>query len=73
MEAAAGVAAPRGGSLPMPSSRKEWRAVSDHHPVRNVADEVVNRLNVIHICKENAVMSEEFRFWKLGEFYILEL
>ncbi|KAL9437053.1 hypothetical protein AB3S75_022986 [Citrus x aurantiifolia] len=40
MEAAAGVAAPRGGSLPMPSSRKEWRAVSDHHPVRNVADEV---------------------------------
>lgn len=42
MEAAAGVAATRGGgSLPMPSSRKEWRAVSDHHPVRNVSDEVV--------------------------------
>lgn len=40
MEAAAGVAATRGGSLPMPSSRKEWRAVSDHHPVRNVGDEV---------------------------------
>ncbi|XP_044492610.1 uncharacterized protein LOC123216261 isoform X2 [Mangifera indica] len=40
MEAAAGVAATRGGgSLPMPSSRKEWRAVSDHHPVRNVSDE----------------------------------
>ncbi|XP_031282178.1 uncharacterized protein LOC116140696 [Pistacia vera] len=40
MEATAGVAATRGGgSLPMPSSRKEWRAVSDHHPVRNVSDE----------------------------------
>ncbi|KAJ4726737.1 Reticulocyte-binding 2 a [Melia azedarach] len=40
MEAAAGVAAARGSSLPMPSSRKEWRAVSDHHSVRNVGDEV---------------------------------
>ncbi|KAK2634037.1 hypothetical protein Ddye_028829 [Dipteronia dyeriana] len=47
MEAAAGVAATRGGALPMPpsaSSRKEWRAVSDHHhhhhSVRNASDEV---------------------------------
>ncbi|XP_044508940.1 uncharacterized protein LOC123227883 isoform X1 [Mangifera indica] len=40
MEATAGVAASRGGgSLPMTSSRKEWRAVSDHHTVRNVSDE----------------------------------
>ncbi|CAI0397558.1 unnamed protein product [Linum tenue] len=41
MEAAAGVAASRGGSLPMSSSsRKEWRAVSDHHSARNPSDEV---------------------------------
>ncbi|KAK1554910.1 hypothetical protein Q3G72_026251 [Acer saccharum] len=47
MEAAAGVTATRGGALPMPpsaSSRKEWRAVSDHHhhhhSVRNASDEV---------------------------------
>ncbi|KAJ4835902.1 hypothetical protein Tsubulata_006162 [Turnera subulata] len=46
MEAAAGVsAAPRGGSLPIPSSsRKEWRAVSEqHHSVRNAGDDVVQR------------------------------
>ncbi|XVF12744.1 hypothetical protein REPUB_Repub08aG0145900 [Reevesia pubescens] len=41
MEAAVSVAAARSGSLPMPStSRKEWRAVSDHHAVRNPGDEV---------------------------------
>ncbi|CAI0452642.1 unnamed protein product [Linum tenue] len=41
MEAAAGVAASRGGSVPMSSSsRKEWRAVSDHHSARNPSDEV---------------------------------
>ncbi|GMI76516.1 hypothetical protein like AT5G53620 [Hibiscus trionum] len=41
MEAAASVAAARSGSLPMSSSsRKEWRAISDHHPVRNHGDEV---------------------------------
>ncbi|XVE58288.1 hypothetical protein DITRI_Ditri04bG0158400 [Diplodiscus trichospermus] len=41
MEAAASVAAARSGSLPMLSpSRKEWRAVSDHHAVRNPGDEV---------------------------------
>ncbi|KAB2016930.1 hypothetical protein ES319_D08G125500v1 [Gossypium barbadense] len=41
MEAAAAVAAARGGALPMSSSsRKEWRAVSDHHLVRNHGDEV---------------------------------
>ncbi|KAL5737025.1 hypothetical protein ACOSQ2_031813 [Xanthoceras sorbifolium] len=42
MEAAAGVAATRGGALPMPTSRKEWRAISDHHhhSVRNASDEV---------------------------------
>ncbi|XVF53309.1 hypothetical protein PTKIN_Ptkin05aG0089100 [Pterospermum kingtungense] len=41
MEAAASVAAARSGSLPMPSpSRKEWRAVSEHHVVRNPGDEV---------------------------------
>ncbi|XP_010267437.1 PREDICTED: uncharacterized protein LOC104604674 isoform X3 [Nelumbo nucifera] len=46
MEAAAGVAAGRGSSLSMPSSqsaRKEWRAVSDHHSVRNVANEELER------------------------------
>lgn len=46
MEGAAGVAAARGGSLPMPSSaRKEWRAVSEHHhhSVRNAADEGLER------------------------------
>lgn len=41
MEAAAGVVASRGGSLPMSSSRKEWRAVSDHHSVGTAGDEVV--------------------------------
>lgn len=45
MEAAAGVAAAttaRGASLQMPpSSRKEWRAVADHHTARNPGDEVV--------------------------------
>ncbi|XVF51072.1 hypothetical protein PTKIN_Ptkin04bG0154900 [Pterospermum kingtungense] len=41
MEASASVAAARSGSLPMPSPlRKEWRAVSDHHAVRNPGDEV---------------------------------
>ncbi|XP_039009895.1 uncharacterized protein LOC120138509 isoform X2 [Hibiscus syriacus] len=41
MEAAASVAAARSGSLPMSSSsRKEWRVISDHHPVRNHGDEV---------------------------------
>ncbi|KAK8530706.1 hypothetical protein V6N13_030650 [Hibiscus sabdariffa] len=41
MEAAASVAAARSGSLPVSSSsRKEWRAISDHHPVRNHGDEV---------------------------------
>ncbi|XP_058010065.1 uncharacterized protein LOC110644820 isoform X4 [Hevea brasiliensis] len=40
MEAATGVVAPRGASLSMPSSRKEWRVVSDHHSVRNAGDEV---------------------------------
>ncbi|XP_022736547.1 uncharacterized protein LOC111289617 isoform X3 [Durio zibethinus] len=40
MEAAASVAAARSGSLLMPSpSRKEWRAVSDHHVVRSPGDE----------------------------------
>ncbi|XP_043716460.1 epidermal growth factor receptor substrate 15 homolog isoform X2 [Telopea speciosissima] len=43
MEATAGVAAGRGGSLPMPSSqsaRKEWRAVSENS-VRNAGSEDV--------------------------------
>ncbi|XWS38038.1 hypothetical protein CRYUN_Cryun19dG0096700 [Craigia yunnanensis] len=43
MEAAASVAAARSGSLPMSTpSRKEWRAVSEHHVVRNPEDEVVS-------------------------------
>ncbi|EEF42783.1 conserved hypothetical protein [Ricinus communis] len=48
MEAAAasGVVASRGGSLPMPSSRKEWRAVSDHHSVRSGGDEELERSNL---------------------------
>ncbi|KAK8560953.1 hypothetical protein V6N13_026388 [Hibiscus sabdariffa] len=41
MEAAAGVAAGRSGSLPMASpSRKEWRAVSELHVVQNPEDGV---------------------------------
>ncbi|XP_022763167.1 uncharacterized protein LOC111308796 isoform X4 [Durio zibethinus] len=41
MEAPASVAAVQSGSLPMPSpSRKERRAVSEYHLVRNPADEV---------------------------------
>ncbi|PON81202.1 RNA polymerase II degradation factor [Trema orientale] len=38
-------AAGRGGPMPIPSqqSRKEWRAVSDHHSVRNVGDEELER------------------------------
>uniref|UniRef100_A0A6P3ZJJ5 uncharacterized protein LOC107414965 isoform X1 n=1 Tax=Ziziphus jujuba TaxID=326968 RepID=A0A6P3ZJJ5_ZIZJJ len=38
-------AAARGGSMPMtpPPSRKEWRAVSDHHSVRNVGEEELER------------------------------
>ncbi|KAA8540086.1 hypothetical protein F0562_026778 [Nyssa sinensis] len=45
MEAAAGVAAVRGVSLPVPSSqpsRKEWRAVSEHS-VRNAGNEDLER------------------------------
>ena len=51
MEAAAGgVVASRGGSLPIPLSRKEWRAVSDHHSVRNGGDGVVILLsNVFYL------------------------
>lgn len=68
MEAAAGVAAARGSSLPMPSSRKEWRAVSDHHSVRNVGDEVV--ISLYHCWhfrfffgyRENAGILKELRF-----------
>ncbi|XP_057991075.1 uncharacterized protein LOC110669647 isoform X4 [Hevea brasiliensis] len=52
MEAAAGVVASRGGSLPMPLSRKEWRAVSDHHSVRNAGDEV-------ELERSNLVQSDE--------------
>ncbi|XP_065863107.1 uncharacterized protein [Euphorbia lathyris] len=49
MEAAAGGVASHGGSLPMTSSRKEWRAVSDHHSVRNSVDEVeLERSNLGH-------------------------
>ncbi|GAV73244.1 hypothetical protein CFOL_v3_16730 [Cephalotus follicularis] len=40
MEAAAGVAVTRGGSLPMASARKEWRAVSEHHPVQNSGNDM---------------------------------
>ncbi|KAL5567681.1 hypothetical protein UlMin_024260 [Ulmus minor] len=38
-------AAARGGQMPIPPqpSRKEWRAVSDHHSVRNVGDEELDR------------------------------
>ncbi|KAJ9130952.1 hypothetical protein P3X46_033916 [Hevea brasiliensis] len=46
MEAATGVVAPRGASLSMPSSRKEWRVVSDHHSVRNAGDEELERPNL---------------------------
>ncbi|OAY59564.1 uncharacterized protein LOC110625778 isoform X2 [Manihot esculenta] len=46
MEAAAGVVASRGGSLPMSSSRKEWRAVSDHHSVGTAGDEELDRPNL---------------------------
>ncbi|KAF3432755.1 hypothetical protein FNV43_RR23857 [Rhamnella rubrinervis] len=38
-------AAARGGSMsmPPPPSRKEWRAVSEHHSVRNVGEEELER------------------------------
>ncbi|CAL9008925.1 unnamed protein product, partial [Prunus brigantina] len=38
-------AAARGSSMPMPPppTRKEWRAVSDHHSARNVGDEELER------------------------------
>ncbi|KAI3808756.1 hypothetical protein L1987_24717 [Smallanthus sonchifolius] len=43
MEAATSVAvAPRGISIPMPPSRKEWRAIPDH-PVQNPGNEVQGR------------------------------
>ncbi|XP_056159568.1 uncharacterized protein LOC115680701 isoform X3 [Syzygium oleosum] len=42
MEAPAGVAANRAGSSPMSSSRKEWRAVSEHQPIRSPGNEVQN-------------------------------
>ncbi|XVF04711.1 hypothetical protein REPUB_Repub05bG0108600 [Reevesia pubescens] len=41
MEVAASVALAKSGSLPMPlPSRNEWRAVFDHHAVRNPGEEV---------------------------------
>ncbi|KAF5731283.1 hypothetical protein HS088_TW19G00890 [Tripterygium wilfordii] len=41
MEATAGVATGgRGAQVSIPSSRKEWRAVSEHHSARNAGDEV---------------------------------
>lgn len=39
----------RGGPMPIPlpqQSRKEWRAVSDHHSVRNVGDEELERSKI---------------------------
>ncbi|KAK4793770.1 hypothetical protein SAY86_024205 [Trapa natans] len=46
MESVAGVAATRGGSLAMPSPRKEWRAVSEHQQGRKPADEESGRSNL---------------------------
>ncbi|KAF5732440.1 hypothetical protein HS088_TW18G01135 [Tripterygium wilfordii] len=41
MEATSGVSTGgRGAQVSIPSSRKEWRAVSEHHSVRNAGDEV---------------------------------
>ncbi|XP_050236547.1 uncharacterized protein LOC126686516 isoform X2 [Mercurialis annua] len=40
------VASSRGSSLPISSSRKEWRAISDHHSVRNGVDEEMERSNL---------------------------
>lgn len=44
MEAPAGVAANRAGSSPMSSSRKEWRAVSEHQSIRSPGNEVRNQI-----------------------------
>ncbi|KAK4762283.1 hypothetical protein SAY87_030167 [Trapa incisa] len=47
MEFTASVAATRGGgSLPMPSPRKEWRAVSEHQHGRMPLDEELGRSNL---------------------------
>ncbi|KAJ7959413.1 Reticulocyte-binding 2 a [Quillaja saponaria] len=50
MEATVGVAAATttpDGSLPMPpSSRKEWRAVAEHHSVRNRGEEELERMKL---------------------------
>ncbi|XP_030532344.1 uncharacterized protein LOC115742288 isoform X3 [Rhodamnia argentea] len=43
MEAPAGVAASRAGSSPMSSSRKEWRAISEHQPIRSSGNEDLER------------------------------
>ncbi|KAF8042813.1 hypothetical protein BT93_A1211 [Corymbia citriodora subsp. variegata] len=43
MEAPAGMAANRAGSSPMSSSRKEWRAVSEHQPIRSSGNEDLER------------------------------
>ncbi|KAF6153720.1 hypothetical protein GIB67_000953 [Kingdonia uniflora] len=67
MEAAAGVAAGRGGSLPMPSStfsssqsaRKEWRAISEHS-VRNSTNEDLER------AKLGQTMSHERTIYEDG-------
>ncbi|XP_010048647.1 uncharacterized protein LOC104437401 isoform X1 [Eucalyptus grandis] len=43
MEAPAGVATNRAGSSPMSSSRMEWRAVSEHQPIRSSGNEDLER------------------------------
>ncbi|KAI3409102.1 uncharacterized protein J3R85_019731 [Psidium guajava] len=48
MEAPAGVAASRAGSSPMSSSRKEWRAISEHQPIRSSGNEDLERSKLGH-------------------------
>lgn len=74
MEAAAAVAAARGGALPMSSSsRKEWRAVSDHHLVRNHGDELVisflmNIFAFWHYLSSERMLDSERKFLLFGSY-----
>lgn len=81
MEATAGVAAAttaRGASLQMQSSsRKEWRAVADHHSARNPGDEVVIRrrddLHCLTFVFERLVDHMKRNAMKSGTFPLLEI
>ncbi|QCE15512.1 hypothetical protein DEO72_LG11g2523 [Vigna unguiculata] len=71
--AAATAAAVRGASLQMPPpSRKEWRAVSDHHhSARNPDDEVlVWRVNTWHCLILGSGVMGDVRFENLVFYFV---